>query len=182
MVLGILTKQIMTKPAIKIEYGKTVQEAAKKMVKHRVGSIIVIKKNKAVGIITETDLNKRIVAQAKDPRKVKVEEVMSSPMVFCKPNDDIALVVEKMKKHKIKRIPVIEKGKIVGIVTNTDIARASPELMDILNFRLKMRSYLPSIKESSTTGICDVCGEYSDDLKFEDGEWVCERCRERELE
>lgn len=178
MPIGISVKNIMTKPAVKIEYNRTVQAAAKEMVKHRVGSIIVVKNKKPIGIITETDINKKIVALGKDPRKLKVEDIMSSPIVFSSPYDDITVAVEKMEKHKIKRIPVVDRGKIVGILTNTDIARASPEMVDILNFRLKMRTELPSIKESSTSGLCEACGGYSEDLTFLNDQWVCENCRE----
>lgn len=178
MVIGISVKNIMTKPAVQIEYNRTVQAAAKEMVKHRVGSIIVVKNKKPIGIITETDINKKIVALGKDPRKLKSEEIMSSPIVFSSPRDDITLAVEKMEKHKIKRLPVVDRGKIVGILTNTDIARASPEMIDILNFRLKMRTELPSIKESSTSGLCEACGGYSGDLKSVNDQWICENCRE----
>ena len=179
MPLGISVKNIMTKPAVKIEYNRTVQAAAKEMVKHRVGSIMVVKNKKPIGIITETDINKKVVAPGKDPKKLKTEEIMSSPIVFSSPHDDITTAVEKMEKHKIKRLPVVDKGKIVGILTNTDIARASPEMIDILNFRLKMRMELPSIKESSTSGLCEVCSEYSEDLIFVNDQWVCENCREK---
>ncbi len=178
MAVGILIKDIMTKPAIKIEYNKTVQQAAKEMAKHRVGSIIVIKNKNPIGIITETDLNKKVVAPAKDPRKLKIVDIMSSPVVFSHPSEDVVTAVEKMERHKVKRLPVISRGKIVGIITNTDIARASPEMIDILNFRLKMRSKEPSIKETSTSGLCEVCGGYSNNLKFTDDQWVCENCRE----
>jgi len=148
------------------------------MAKHRVGSIIIIKNKNPIGIITETDLNKKVVALAKDPRKLKIVDIMSSPVVFSHPNEDIVAAVEKMERHKVKRLPVISKGKIVGIITNTDIARASPEMIDILNFRLKMRSKLPSIKETSTSGLCEVCDGYSHDLRFIDDRWACENCRE----
>lgn len=178
MVTGILVKNIMTKPAIQINYDKSVQEAAKVMVKHRVGSIVVVKDNNPIGIITETDLNKKVVAPAIDPKKLKTKDVMSSPIVFSSPDEDIIVTVEKMKKYKIKRIPVVQRGKIVGMITNTDIARASPDMLDILNFRLKMRSFKPSVEESVTSGICEVCGEHSVDLRFVDDQWVCENCRE----
>ena len=178
MPIGIRVKDIMTKPVVNVEHNKTVQRAAKEMIKHRVGSIIVTKNKNPIGIITETDLNKKIVALAKDPRKVKVIEIMSSPVVFSSPDDDLEVAVEKMEKHKIKRLPVVKRGKIVGIITSTDIARSCPELVDILNFRLKMRAELPTIRESSTSGLCEVCGEYSDDLRFIDDQWVCESCRE----
>jgi CBS-domain-containing membrane protein len=178
MSTGILVKNIMTKSVIQVNHDKTVQEAAKIMVNHRVGSIIVVKNSNPIGIITETDINKKIVALGKDPKKIKVADIMSSPIAFSNPNEDIMITVEKMKKHKIKRIPVVDKGKIVGIVTDTDIARASPDMLDILNFRLKMRENEASIIESSTSGLCESCGGYSDDLKFVDDQWICDNCRE----
>ena len=178
MPLGILIKEIMTKPIVKIDYGKTAQQAAKEMVKHRVGSIVVTKKNNPVGIITETDLNKRVVSLAKDPKKLKVEDIMSSPLVFATPNDDVSDVIEKMEKHKIRRLPILRKGKIVGIVTHTDIARTCPTALDLLTTRLKMRQTTPSIEESSTSGICEGCGNYSENLQFVNDQWVCEECRE----
>jgi predicted transcriptional regulator len=119
------------------------------------------------------------VARALNPQKLKVKDVMSSPLVFISPSDDVITAVEKMKKHRIKRMPVVEGGEIVGIITDTDIARASPELLDVLNHRLEMRYYQPTIKETSTSGLCEICGEYSESLTIEDDQWVCENCREQ---
>jgi signal-transduction protein with cAMP-binding, CBS, and nucleotidyltransferase domain len=178
MPIGIKIKEIMTKPAIKINYNVSVQTAAKEMVKHRIGSIVVVKNKSPIGIITEADLNKKIVAPGKDPKKTKAVEIMSSPIVFANPDNDIEVAVKKMEKHKVKRLPVVERGKIVGVIVDTDIARAAPEMIDILNFRLKMRTEIPSIREGSTSGICEVCGGYSDHLRFINDQWVCENCRE----
>jgi len=178
MTIGIKIKDIMTKPVIKVNYNVSVQKAAKEMVKHRIGSVVVVKNKSPIGIITEADLNKKIVAPGRDPKKTKAVEIMSSPIVFANPLDDLEIAVEKMEKHKIKRLPVVEKGKIVGLIVDTDIARAAPEMIDILNFRFKMRSEVPSIREGATSGICEVCGSYSDDLTFVNDQWICEGCRE----
>ena len=82
-----------------------------------------------------------------------------------------------MEKFKIRRFPVVKKGKIVGILTNTDIARVSPEMIDVLNLRLKMRTGVSSIGKGTTTGICESCENYSEDLVFIDGKWICDNCR-----
>jgi len=177
METGIKVKNIMTKRIVTADGSVTVQEIAKKMVKSRVGSIIVTKKNKPVGIITETDINKRVVALAKDPKKLKAKDIMTSPIVYVKPKDDISGVVHKMKKYKIRRFPVVRDGKIVGILTNTDIARISPEMIDVLNLRLKMRTGMPAIEKGTTSGICEECENYSENLIFINSEWVCENCR-----
>jgi len=78
----------------------------------------------------------------------------------------------------VKRLPVIENGKVVGIVTSTDIARTVPDFMEILKERLEMRMSKPMIETAVTSGICEVCGNYSEYLVYEDEQWVCEDCRE----
>jgi CBS domain-containing protein len=174
----IPVKKMMIKNPLVAKTTDTVMEVAKKMAERRVGSAIIEENGNPVGIITETDLTKKIVALGKDPSKIKAEEIMSSPLVFVKPDDDYSIAVEKMKKHKIKRLPVIDNGKLVGIVTSTDIARTVPELMEILKERLMMRLSKPLIESAVTAGICEVCGNYSEYLVFEDDQWVCEECRE----
>ncbi|MEM5792855.1 MAG: CBS domain-containing protein [Candidatus Aenigmatarchaeota archaeon] len=174
---GIKVKNIMTKRIVSTEDSVTVQEVSKKMIRQRVGSIIVTKKRRPIGIITETDIVKRVVALAKDPKKLRASDIMSSPIIYVNPEEDIYDVVKKMEKYKIRRFPVVENGKIVGILTNTDIARISPEMVDVLNLRLKLRAGLPRIEEGSTAGICDSCENYSDDLLYVNGRWVCEECR-----
>lgn len=177
METGIKVENIMTKRIVSSDEGVIVQKIAQKMVKHRVGSIIVTKRNKPVGIITETDINKRVVAPAKNPKKLKAKDIMSSPIIHVNPEDDISEVVYKMKKFKIRRFPVVKNGKIVGILTNTDIARVSPEMIDVLNLRLKMRTGMPAIESGETAGICEICDNYSENLIFSDDKWVCENCR-----
>jgi len=175
--IGIKVKNMMTKRIVSADQSDTVQKIAKKMAQQRVGSIIIMKDNKPIGIVTETDIIKRIVAPAKDPKKINSKDIMSSPIIHVKPEDDIYDVVYKMKKFKIRRFPVVKMGKIVGILTNTDIARVSPEMIDVLNLRLKMRSEVPSLNEGITSGICQSCENYSENLIFVNNEWVCEDCR-----
>jgi len=174
---GIKVKNIMTKKIVTGDFSENVQEISKKMVKQRVGSIIIMKNKNPIGIITETDINKRVVALAKDPKKLKASEIMSSPLICVGPEDDIVEVVKKMEKYRIRRFPVVDKGKIIGILTNTDIARISPEMIDVLNLRLKMRTGLPRIETGTTTGICESCENYSEDLMYVNGMWLCEECR-----
>ena len=83
-----------------------------------------------------------------------------------------------MKKNKIKRLPVISKGRIIGIVSLSDIARVSPDTIKLLEYKLKMREQPTVILERFTSGICDSCGNYSPDLIIVNDEWLCETCRE----
>ena len=174
----IKVKEIMTREPLTVDKETLVTETAKLMAKRRVGSVIVMDNGKPIGIVTETDLTKRVVATARDPTKTKIKEIMSSPLVFVSPEDSYEVAVEKMKKYKIKRIPVIENGKIMGILTTTDIARTTPNMLDLLEARLLMRQSQPEIMETSTSGICEICGNYSYNLTYENDQWVCEECKE----
>lgn len=178
MKVNITVKKMMIKKPLTAKTTDTVMDVAKKMAENRVGSAVIEEDGKPIGIITETDLTKKIVALAKDPSKIKAEEIMSTPIVFVSPEDDYTVAVEKMKKHKIKRLPVIENGKVIGIVTSTDIARTVPDFIEILKERINMRMSKPFIENAITSGICEVCGNYSEFLVYEDDQWVCEDCKD----
>ncbi|OGI15996.1 hypothetical protein A3K63_00530 [Candidatus Micrarchaeota archaeon RBG_16_49_10] len=167
----------MTKKLFTADVNDTVQQSTKIMASKRVGSLIIVNKNKPVGIITERDIITDVVAAAKDPKKLKTKDIMKSPIIYVKPDDSINEVINKMQKHKIRRFPVLENGKIVGMVTNTDIARLSPEMFDILELRFKMKEHEPFIKETTTSGVCEKCGNYSDDLMIAKNKWFCGFCR-----
>jgi len=178
MKVKIPVKKMMIKKPLTAKTTDTVMEVAKKMAENRVGSAVIERNGNPVGIITETDFTKKIVSLGKDPSKIAAEEIMSSPLVFVGPDDDYTEAVEKMKKHKVKRLPVIDNGKVVGIITATDIARAVPDFVEILTERMNMRMSKPMLETAITSGICEVCGNYSEFLVYEDDQWVCENCRE----
>ncbi|MEM5879448.1 MAG: CBS domain-containing protein [Candidatus Aenigmatarchaeota archaeon] len=179
--MPIYVKDIMIKPVITIDQEKTVKQAGEMMKKTRRGCLIVTKKGKPVGILSDSDVIKRVVAKNLLPSKVKIKKVMSSPLIVIGPNDDILTAVRKMKKSNIHRLPVVSEGKLVGLISLSDIAKTSPEMLDLLEYRMKMKSFEPEIKEKFTSGVCDSCDNYSDDLKNVNDQWLCERCRE-ELE
>ncbi|MCX8178511.1 MAG: CBS domain-containing protein [Candidatus Aenigmarchaeota archaeon] len=178
MVMDVKVEKIMTKKPLTVNKNDDIASVAKKMAENRIGSAIVQDNGNPIGIITETDLVKKIVAASLDAKKFKAKDIMSHPLVFVTPNDDYKVAVEKMRKHKIKRIPVIDSGKVVGIVTTTDIARTVPEMIEILKERTGMKSTQPIIKTAVASGLCEICGNYSDFLVFEDDQWICEVCRE----
>lgn len=179
--MPIYVKDIMIKPVITIDQDKTVKQAGELMKKLRRGCLIVTRQSKPVGILSDSDIIKRIVAKNLLPNKVKVKNVMSRPLVTINQDDEILTAVRKMKKSNIHRLPVVKSQKVVGIISLSDIAKTSPEMVDLLEYRIKMRTFEPEIKENLTSGICDSCSNYNDDLKNMNGQWLCEDCRE-ELE
>lgn len=179
--MPIYVKDIMAKPVITIDQGKTVKQAGELLRKTRRGCLIVTKDKKPIGILSDSDIIKRVVAKNVLPIKLRVKQVMSKPLVTINQEDEILNAVRKMKKSNIHRLPVVDNRKLVGIISLSDIAKTSPEMLDLLEYRMKMRTAEPEIKENFTSGICDSCGNYNDDLKNTNGQWLCEDCRE-ELE
>ncbi len=106
---------------ISVELGATVRDAAKAMAEHRVGSVLVVKGNEIKGIFTERDILNKIVAKGLDPDEVKIEEVMTRDLLVCSPDDTIEEVSRMITSAKKRHIPVIEKGKLVGLITGGDI-------------------------------------------------------------
>ncbi len=124
---------IMTENVITIPYGKTALDVAKLMNKDHVGSIIVVNDDKRPdGIITEKDLVRRVVAKEKDPKKTFVKEIMSKPLKAVRPDSPIEDAVKEMKDNKVKRLAVIQDEKLVGIVSEGDITKILPVVMELL--------------------------------------------------
>ncbi|MEM5844334.1 MAG: CBS domain-containing protein [Candidatus Aenigmatarchaeota archaeon] len=179
--MPVLVKDIMSRPAVTIEENKSAKVAGELMKKKRKGALIVVRKGKPVGIITDSDLIRKVVAKNLKPSEVKVKDIMSKPLVTIGPEENIIEASRKMKRSNIKRLPVVENGKVVGVLSLTDIAKTSPEMLDLLEYRLRMREEPFGIKEKFTSGICENCGNYSERLTEVNNQWVCEDCKD-ELE
>jgi CBS domain-containing protein len=172
-------KDVMSTPVYTIDINKTAQDAGKLMRKIRRGFLVVTKRKKPVGVISDSDIINKIVAKNKLASKIKVGEIMSKPIISVSSNEDMLKAVRKMKKSNIHRLPVIDQGKLVGVISLTDIARTSPEMLDLLEYRLKMKERPFMIRERYTVGICDMCGNYSERLENINDQWVCENCKDQ---
>jgi CBS domain-containing protein len=135
-------EDVMVREVMTIDENATVKEAAEVMNKFEIGCLIAVKKGKAMGILTERDLLKRVVAESKDATKTKVRDVMSSPLVVVEPSMDLEEAVRLMFQMKIKKLPVVDEKRLVGLVTLTDIARFQPQMIRILR-QLAMRQAAP---------------------------------------
>jgi CBS domain-containing protein len=140
--VSLKVEDVMVKEVITIDENATVKEAAEVMNKFEIGCLIAIRKGKAMGIITERDLLKRVVADAKDANKTKVKDIMSSPLVVVEPTMDLEEAVKLMFQMKIKKLPVVDGKRLVGLISLTDIARFQPQMIRILK-QLAMRQATP---------------------------------------
>ncbi len=125
-------RDVMVREVVTVDENASVKEAVDIMNEFEIGSIIVLENGKAKGIVTERDLLKRVIAEAKDAVNTKVKEIMTTPLVVVKPDTDLEEAVNLMFQNKIKKLAVIYANKLVGIVTLTDIARVQPQMMRIL--------------------------------------------------
>ncbi len=113
----------MTKKVISIDEGITANEAAKIMTEKRISSLIVERENVPIGIISEKDFVKKICTKDLVSSKVKVGTIMSKIQTYASPDTPVEVAVQRMVNHKIRRLPILSEGKVVGIITVTDLAR-----------------------------------------------------------
>jgi len=123
-------KEIMTENAKVIQPGTTIKEAAGIMRDMDVGVLPIADGDNISGILTDRDIVIRAVAEGKDPSEVKAGETASNDITWCYEDEDVEEVSGKMKKHKIRRLPVVDREeKLVGIVSLGDLAVQSSEEM-----------------------------------------------------
>jgi CBS domain-containing protein len=115
-------KDLMTKNVITIDANKTVIEAAALMSQNDVGDLVIMENNTPVGIVTERDFVRRVLAEGKSTN-TKVSEVMSTPLRVIDQEAPIKEAARRMVNKRIRRLPVIKDNKIVGIITAADFAR-----------------------------------------------------------
>jgi len=126
----VRVKEIMTAEVKTVSPKSTIQEAAKLMSQFRIGCLLVAEKKALVGIITESDIMKEVVSKNLLPSKVKVGEFMTREVVAVGPDTEIEDAADAMTERKVKRLPVIYRNQLVGIVSAVDIVAAEPKLME----------------------------------------------------
>jgi len=109
---------------ITIEAEATVKKAAELMDKHDIGCLIVVSYGNPIGIITERDMLKRIMLQKRDIAKTRVGNIMSAPLIATTPQTDIRDAIRLMNERRIKKLPVVEEGELIGLVSLTDVMRS----------------------------------------------------------
>lgn len=126
----VTVKEIL-RPAIDVKEGTLVSEAVKLMAKHKVGSILVRREEDALlgptaGIVTEADLLEKVLSKGRSPKRITVEAIMTTPIITVNSQTNLDEAIEIMVKKNIRRLPIEEKGKIIGIIVDRDIVRAVP--------------------------------------------------------
>jgi CBS domain-containing protein len=178
----LLVKDVMSSPVITITEDAPANKVAELMDEHGLGCIIVTsKEGKPLGIITERDLVARVLAKNAKPDSVKANEVMTSPLITIEPDATISEAARRMSRLNIRRLGVIYKGQLIGVLSSKDILSVMPELLETIQehaiIESENRAQEATEESVPLTGYCDRCGVWSDDLKEVNGEFLCEDCR-----
>jgi CBS domain-containing protein len=120
-------RDTMTENPRSIGTSASVVEAARLMREEHIGSLPITDENQLVGMITDRDITTRVVAEAADPKITPVGDVYSRDLISVEPDKDLAEALQLMARHQVRRLPVVENGRLVGIVAQADIARGESE-------------------------------------------------------
>jgi CBS domain-containing protein len=179
----MLVKDIMSSPVVTTEEAAPSNKVALLMDENKVGAVVVTnKEGQPLGIITERDLVIRVLSQNLKPDAVKAREIMTSPLVTIEPEATINEAAKRMSRIDIRRLGVLYKGNLVGIISSKDILGVMPELIEIIQERTRIEGAGRSeeteeVEETPLSGYCDRCGVYSENLKDVNGQNLCEDCR-----
>lgn len=183
MKIGVKVGDIMTRGFISVDPDTSVLDCAKRMVKKRVGSLVLTEGNNLKGIITEGDI---IWAMTKKSRRelsnIKAKEITPRKLVTIKPSADLYQALQKMKKTRYRWLPVTINKSVIGFLTLKDILRIEPSLFETAAEAMQIREESEKLKrrqvgESFTEGLCEECGNF--DLLYKvDNRTICENCRD----
>ena len=170
-------RDVMVSPVITITPEDTVNDAAKTMLKNGIGGLVVVDDHKPVGIITERDFV-GLLAHKKDPGDILVKQVMSKKLITVSPEEGLMDVAKLIVKTGKRKLPVMDKGNLIGILTADDIVKAAPAEMETLRELTNIKSEDISFRDSPTEGNCETCGNYAEKLFEVNEAFICENCRE----
>ncbi|MEK6827585.1 MAG: CBS domain-containing protein [Nanoarchaeota archaeon] len=179
----LLVSDIMTRELLTVAPNSNLMECAKKIVKNKVGSLVIVENDKLVGLISQKDILWAITKKSNaDLTKIKAIEISPKKIAVISPNQTIKEAIEKMNRLRFERLPVVFKNKLVGFITARDILNVHPEVYPEMEEFAKIREEaekLSRIKkaEKGRDGICEECGHEGVLFKI-DGRLVCESCRE----
>jgi CBS domain-containing protein len=186
---NIMVSDLMTQDPITISPDTNLLECIKKMVKKRVGSLLIAKDKKLVGLVSEHDilwaLTKKLPS---DLSKIKAIDISPRKIATIKPNAQLEEAWRKMKKLKFERLPVIKEKELVGLITAKDILNFHPELFRELDEFAQIREESRKLKalkkvkysQEVTEGICEECGN-QEILYRVHGNLICSSCKDQQI-
>jgi CBS domain-containing protein len=176
MTTRVLVRDIMNSPVISASPQDTIKDIATKMKEERIGSIVIMENEKAVGIITDWDIVSNAVINDVKPTMVKASDIMQK-LHTIEGEEGITEAARILRQHSIKRLGVVYKNRLVGIISVSDVIAVTPDLVDVISEKAAVMRGEIGRSAGNISGYCDECGEWSDLLQFGEGTFSCEECR-----
>ena len=178
MTTRVLVRDIMNSPVVSASPSDNVRDIAKKMKEEKIGSIVIMDKDKPVGIVTDWDIVSNGLIKDAKPSQIKAKDVMQD-IHTIESEEGITEAARQLRKHNIKRLGVIYKKRLVGIISSSDVIAVTPDLVDVVSEKANIiRGELGITRPpGNVSGYCDECGEWSDFLQHDEGTFICEVCR-----
>ena len=176
MTTRILVRDIMNSPIISSSPDSNIKEIAEKMKTQRIGSIVIFKDEEPVGIVTDWDIVTDGFSRDVPPSSIKTSEIMKK-LYTIEGEDTITEAARMLRKHNIKRLGVVYKNRVVGIISSSDVISVTPELIDVISEKAALVRGEIGRPTGHISGYCDECGEWTDLLLYNDGTFTCEECR-----
>ena len=176
MTTRILVRDIMNSPIISSSPDSNIKEIAEKMKTERIGSIVIFKDEEPVGIVTDWDIVTDGFSRDVPPSSIKTSEIMKK-LYTIEGEATITEAARMLRKHNIKRLGVVYKNRVVGIISSSDVISVTPELIDVISEKAALVRGEIGRPTGHISGYCDECGEWTDLLLYNDGTFTCEECR-----
>ncbi|MCH7568063.1 MAG: CBS domain-containing protein [Nanoarchaeota archaeon] len=186
MLRRIAVGDIMTRNFVAVKPTANLHSCAKELVKQRVNSLLISEGKNLIGILTARDILWTIIKKPDlSLRDVSVTDVATRKVAVIKPSADITQALNKMKQYGFRRLPVLSRGELVGMVTLKDILKVDPSLYDQLGELGAIREESQKLRkladmdsdEWDAEGICEECDSFAQLLKVE-GRLLCPNCRD----
>lgn len=174
----INASDIMTTQVVTAVPNMGLVAAGKLMNKYRIGGLPVLNgKGRIVGILTERDIMREVIAANKKPSSLKVRDIMKTQLITGEPSENMTSLAKKMHKFDLTRIPIVNGEKLVGIVTNKDIIEHAPSLIELIIEQARVKGPALQYNKSQPVafGKCEKCGIH-DHLTFKENQFLCEFC------
>lgn len=176
MTTRVLVRDIMNSPVISASPQHTIKDIATKMKEERIGSIVIMENEKAAGIVTDWDIVSNAVVKDIKPSEVKASDIMQT-LHTIEGEEGVTEAARVLRQQNIKRLGVVYKNRLVGIISASDVIAVTPDLVDVISEKAAVMRGEIGRSAGNISGYCDECGEWSDLLQFNEGTFMCEECR-----
>jgi CBS domain-containing protein len=188
MKIGVKVGDIMTRDFVSVRPNISIIDAARRMIKKRVGSLVLQEEGELKGLLTERDIIWAMTKKSvEELRKIRAEDLAKKKVTIIKPSADLYEALQKMRKSKYRWLPVVVKKKVIGFLTLKDILKIEPSLFEMAREGWQIKEEQEKLRRRASRvggreywlreGVCEECGNF-ELLYKQDGRLICEDCRD----